>query len=117
MKIILSFIYFIPCYIFFLKKWYELFAIIKVYIPDFIDHKSFFVNDTPLITLEKRRNAIIILTITIIVLIAIFFYGVTFYLTLASLITSFFTSFFTFRAAIYENQIFKIFSDYLKKKI
>lgn len=115
MKIILSVIYFIICYVFFLKKWYELFAITKVYIPDFNYSKTEFVNEIPLNILKKRKNQIIVLIITINIMVAMFFYGITFYLMLASLIFSFITCLLTFKAIVFENKIFSIFSDYLTK--
>lgn len=114
--IAISVIYFACCYIFFLKKWYELLAISKVYIPDFISSRDFFINDKPLNILKNRRNTIIILIIVTIFLIAIFFNNATFYLTLASLVSSFFTSLFTFNARIFENKIFSIFSNYLSNE-
>lgn len=101
---------------FFLKKWYELLAISKVYIPDFISSRDFFINDKPLIILKNRRNTIIIITILTILLIAIFFNNTTLYLILASLVSSFFTSLFTFNARIFENKIFSIFSNYLSNE-
>lgn len=110
-----SIIYFIICYIFFLKKWYEFIAINKVYIPDYISSEELFVNDTPLRILKRRRNTIIILIILIISLTALFFSRITFYLTLGSIVLSLLTSIFTFNARIYDFGIFSKFSNYLVK--
>lgn len=110
-----SIIYFIICYIFFLKKWYEFIAINKVYIPDYISSEKLFINDTPLRVFKKRRNTIIILVILIISLTALFFSRITFYLTFGSIILSLLTTIFTFNAKIYDFEIFSMFSNYLVK--
>lgn len=116
MLIIISIIYFIICYIYFLKKWYEYFAITRVYIPNFIDSRHEFINDIPLNILKKRKKMIIFFYVAILVLTAICFERLTLYIMLASFILSFITCTITFKAIIYENQIFTIFSAYLTKE-
>ena len=113
--VIISIIYFLSLLIFFMKKWYMILAIRHVYIPDFIYSRDEFISDQPLKILRIRRNKMIIFNILIIILMFMFFYGTySFYITLLSFILSYIFCVFTFNRRIFENEIFSIFSDYLK---
>ena len=92
MKLVILFIIIIVEFLlflkFFMKKWYVIFAIKYVYIPDFMSSKNEFINDQPLKLLKARHNNIITLYILVAILMFIFFYGtISFYITLLSFIS------------------------------
>ncbi len=100
---------------FFMKRWYMIFAIKYVYIPDFINSKNEFISDQPLKLLKIKHNKIIIFYILVVILMFIFFYRtISFYITLLSFTLSCIFCKLTFNRRIFENEIFSIFSDYLK---
>lgn len=101
-------------FIFYLKKWYLYLAITRVYIPNFKESENEFINDVPLKSLKKSKNNIYLtFTGSVIILTIFFFKTPAFYINIVIFILSFIISIFTFDCSVYENQVFKMFANYL----
>lgn len=112
--IILGIFLYLYCFKQFLKFFFTLLAINKVWIPMFFENKKYFANDDLLIKLKGQKLFYYMVLLIFLIFVTIFIPEQLLYMTIC-IIIAYIIAKLSFNPDIYEKSFFSNFSNYLKK--